>query len=209
MSFLEFFRNEFNGAWGGPIYHEIDDELTVPDAYGKKKKVYKQQKRILGIVAKYTAEGKDSYMTVPDDPGIYLLRDTYSNNICVGGPILYAGRTQDQGIKTRLSQHLNETGSKSLQRNIMYEIRWAEVSGGKRMTQIAEALAVLHFKPTGNIGKDWLGSLRRAFDDGLNAQILDEAERLGFLAGSQKERLRYMKSLLDAVGRGAGPERYL
>jgi predicted GIY-YIG superfamily endonuclease len=185
MSELDFlFRlfgiGEFNSAWSEPVYHEIHDELTNANTG----KVYKQIGRIL------------NFAEVPDEPGIYLIRDTYKTNI-------YVGQTHKpkQGLRTRLSRHLNGRGSKSLTEGIMYEIRWAETPGGEEMPKIAEALAVLHFKPDGNDHKDWLGNLDRAFAKNLSSQIIGEAKRLGFLRGSRKETEAYMNSLLKAVGR--------
>lgn len=171
------FKNEFNKAWSEEHYHELHPELE--DVSISKK--YKQVKRVF------------RYGDMPDNPGIYLIRDTYKNNI-------YVGQTYDQGLRTRLSQHFRQRGSKALSPGIMYVIRWAETLGGKEMPKIAEALAVLHFKPEGNDHKDWRGNLKRAYERGLTNQILGEAKRLGFLK-SGKTEAEYLTQLLRAIGK--------
>ncbi len=176
--FFEWFEGEFNSAWSGPLFHELHPEQE-DFSTGK---IYKQPKRIF------------KWGEITDDPGIYLIRDPYKTTI-------YVGQTYAQGIRTRLSQHFRQTGSEALTTGIMYEIRWATTPGGQRIAQIAEALAILHFKPEGNIKEDWRGNLRRALDDNLSSQIIGEAKRLGFLTGSAKATENYLNRLLKAVSK--------
>jgi predicted GIY-YIG superfamily endonuclease len=176
---FQLFGGEFNGAWSEPRFHEIHPTLNAYNPESSVAKEYKQAGRIL------------SYGDVPNSVGIYLIRDTYKNNI-------YVGQTKKLGIRRRLSQHLNSSGTKALKEGIMYELRWAETSG-ERMEKIAEALAVLYFSPSGNISKDWKLNLKRAIQDGLQAQILGEARRLGFLRGkSQEEVEKYTAKIIAA-----------
>lgn len=176
---FQLFGGEFNGSWSEPHFHELRTTLTVHDPRSSVDKTYKQPGRILNI-------GE-----IPNGIGIYLIRDTYKNNI-------YVGQTEKQGIRTRLSQHLNGSGTKALKEGIMYELRWAKTNG-IRMEKIAEALAILYFNPSGNTGNDWKSNLKSAIRDGLQDQILGEARRLGFLRGnSQKEVERYLAKILSA-----------
>jgi predicted GIY-YIG superfamily endonuclease len=171
------FNGGFNNAWSEGIYHEIKDELHDVST----KRTYRQMKRIL------------KFADVPDSPGIYLIRDTYKTNI-------YVGQTYDQGLRERLSQHLRGIGSKSLLTGQMYEIRWAKTYGGKEITLIAEALAVLYFSPEGNVSKDWKGNLKRALEKEMSSQVFGEAKRLGLLRGSTKSKDDYIRKLFKSVG---------
>ncbi|MBD2576540.1 GIY-YIG nuclease family protein [Oscillatoria sp. FACHB-1406] len=171
-----FFGREFNSAWSEPHFHELHTELETYDNLGKLKR-YKQPGRILNIGG------------VPNTPGIYLIRDIYKTNI-------YVGQTEKQGIRTRLSQHLNAQGSKGLKRGILYEIRWAETYG-LEIEKIAEAVAVVFFQPKQNPGNDWKGNLRKALQNDLEHVVIAEAKRLGFLRGSGSEKERFMAKLLE------------
>jgi predicted GIY-YIG superfamily endonuclease len=171
-----FFWREFNRAWSEPHYHELHTELEVYDNLGRSRN-YKQPGRILKIGG------------VPNTPGIYFIRDAYKANI-------YVGQSGKQGIRTRLSQHLNERGSKGLKKGIMYEIRWAETPG-LEVEKIAEAVAIIFFQPKENPGNDWKGNLRKALRNGLEHVVIGEAKRLGFLRGSQREKERFMAKLLE------------
>jgi hypothetical protein len=175
--FNKLFGGEFNKAWSESVYHIPREPQDKGDG-----NMIRQQKRILNLA------------DVPDEPGIYLIRDTYGNNLYVGQS--GTGRHGKRGLRTRLSEHLNLREGTALKAGIMYEIRWATTES-ERMAKIAEGLAIIHFNPSDNKGDDWRGNLKRAINDNLQAQILGEARRLGFFKGKSAKQLEeYMAKIL-------------
>lgn len=64
---------------------------------------------------------------------------------------------------------------------------------------IAEGLAILFLKPLNDNGTDWKGEMRKAFREGNAMQVLQEAERLGFWCGSQRDKDGYMTKLISEI----------
>lgn len=188
-------------VWSESHVHELHTTMVIPKG-ASKVKVLKQEARVLG------------YGGIPDDAGIYVIREYGVEDY------LYVGQTFKRGLKTRLKDHLNEKGCSSLQTGRLYEIRYAVTSAKDRNTkkhtyisayganaeQVAEALAILFFRPSHNsrtqhIGKggDWKDNLDRELKAGNAKAIMLEAERLGFLRGSSKSKGRFYEKVMSAA----------
>lgn len=144
------------GKWSDRFIHKIGD--VIED--GSTGKTYKQTGRIL------------SYAEVPDEKGIYLFRDIHDREN------YYCGKTENQTLRKRLTQHLSGASGK-LRRGDEYTIRWIT----SRDPGLSEAIAVIYLKPKANDGKDWRYDLRRKDAK----KVLAEAERLGFYSKYNKE----------------------
>lgn len=196
----DVFRPSFkfdHKVWSEPHVHELGSNLIIPKGASGKIKVLKQMRRILDNGG------------VSNNPGIYLIRE-YTDS----GQYTYVGQTLKLGIRTRLSQHLNGSGSKGLRRGALYEIRWATTSNskddrgskttcvyGEGAEQVAEALAVLFFRPLENPGGDWKGNLTRELKVGRSQAIMTEAKRLGFMRGSKTSNERFYEQILGFASR--------
>ncbi len=195
FDFVEaLFRSNFRfdpKVWSEPHVHELHTNLIIPKGSSGTTKVLKQVRRIL------------NYGGVTNNSGIYLIREYGVESYT------YVGQTLKLGIRTRLSQHLSERGSKGLKQGVLYEIRWATTSNikdnrgskttcvyGEGAEQVAEALAILFFRPLENLGNDWKGNLTRERKAGRSQAIRIEAERLGFLSGSKESNKRFLDDLL-------------
>jgi predicted GIY-YIG superfamily endonuclease len=207
MGFLEdlFAPSKFKfdeNVWSESHIHELHTTLTIPKG-ASKVKVLKQEARVLG------------YGGVPNDPGIYVIREYGVEDY------LYVGQTFNLGLKTRLKQHLNEEGCSSLQTGRLYEIRYAVTSlkdrtllqknksisaYGKNAEQVAEALAIIFFRPSHNLrtqntgkGGDWKVNLTRELRarEGNATAIMLEAKRLGFVRGSKESQARFYEKVMS------------
>ncbi len=137
------------GNWSGPVIHKIGDVLED----GSTGKTYKQTGRIL------------NYAEVPDERGIYLFRDIRDRDN------YYCGKTENQTLRKRLTQHLTGDSGK-LRRGDEYKVRWITSNN----PGLSEAIAIIYLKPDRNDGNDWKRDIKRK-----NAkEVLREAERLGF-----------------------------
>ncbi len=200
FDFVEtLFRSNFKfdpKVWSEPHVHELRSNLIIPKGSSGKIKVLKQMRRIL------------DYGGVTNNPGIYLIREYGIEQY------IYVGQTLKQGIRARLSQHLNGSGSQGLRQGALYEIRWATTSNskdnrgskttcvyGEGAEQVAEALAILFFRPLENPGNDWKGNLTRELRAGRSQSVRLEAERLGFLSGSKAANKRFTDDLFGFGGR--------
>jgi predicted GIY-YIG superfamily endonuclease len=186
-------------VWSESHVHELHTTLVIPRG-ATNVKILKQQARVLG------------YGGVPDDAGIYLIREYGLEDY------IYVGQTFGTGLKTRLKQHLNEEGCSTLQTGRLYEIRYAVTSAkdkstqkhtyisayGRNAEQVAEALAILFFRPSHNSstqyrgrGGDWKDNLVRERTPGNVSAIMLEAKRLGFLRGSTESQRRFYEKVMS------------
>jgi hypothetical protein len=153
----------FNRAWSKPRYHFLKDQMELFDARGtveSRSKVGKQLK--IG--------------DVPNSPGIYLIQDEFGKYRLEN---IYCGKSEARktsGIRSRLTAHLSGRGTKGLDVNVLYTVRWAESD----CPGLAEALAVIFFQPQANIAKDWEAALKESLQSADTRAMLKEAKRLGF-----------------------------
>ena len=189
-------------VWTEAFIHEYMSEVHLPsDAEGKRMTVYKKVGKVLRLA------------DVPEDPGIYVIRlwDDPSGNFT------YIGSADNLWV--RLSQQLGTAGERYFEKGKIYEIRYARTSirnfreakkypkqispygaePNNEAHRIAEGLAILFFKPIKNTGTDWKGALRNAIRNQQNHQIFQEAERLGFWCGSQRDKDDYVTKLISQI----------
>lgn len=171
-------------VWSEPRLHYVRDILHR----NENEKDLKQLGRIL------------RYGDVHDKPGIYLIREYKTE------PYVYIGQSGDslkRGIRVRLTEHLSGNGCSSLKEGVLYEIRWAYTSKspyGAKAEQVAEALAILYFKPIHNMysgATDWVTNLKGEKMNNRSNAILAEAKRLGFLNRSKTENEAYIAEIMN------------
>jgi hypothetical protein len=190
-------------VWSERHVHELHTCMHIPRGASGEVKILDQVGRIL------------RYGKVPNDAGVYVIREWKSNTYVYvgqsGGPA-----TATSGIRTRLTAHLSDRGCPYLREGVFYEIRWAVTSSrdpsrsgkgisgyGAGAEKIAEALAVLFFRPEHNdrkYGTDWQTNLKAELGKKRGEAIMTEAERLGFLRGSRKSRDRFYQRVMSFAG---------
>lgn len=153
----------FNRAWSKPRYHFLKDQIDVYNSDGTANSRLKVGKQLrIG--------------DVPDSPGIYLIQDEFGKYRLEN---IYCGKSEAKktsGIRSRLTAHFRGKGTKGLEKDVLYTIRWAESD----CPGLAEALEVIFFQPQANIAKDWKDSLRESLQSADPRAMLKEAKRLGF-----------------------------
>jgi len=154
----------FNRAWSKPHYHLLKDQLDIYNASD-------------GTVNSRLKVGKQLKIGgVPDSPGVYLIQDEFGKYRLEN---IYCGKSEGKktsGIRSRLTSHFRGTGTRGLEKDVLYTIRWAKSD----RPGIAEALMVIFFQPKANIAKDWVSALKETLQSTEPQAMLQEARRLGF-----------------------------
>ncbi|MEZ2227540.1 MAG: GIY-YIG nuclease family protein [Microcoleus sp.] len=160
------------GNWSEPVIHKVGDVLED----GSTGKIYKQTGRIL------------NYADVPDERGIYLFRDIRDRDN------YYCGKTENQTLRKRLTQHLTGASGK-LRIGDEYKVRWITSSN----PGLSEAIAVIYLKPERNDGNDWKYDIRQRKNNAK--EVLREAERLGFYSKYNQEEfcLKLIECICNAI----------